>query len=41
MNNEINNFFNDTDYEIPETSNYMKFQEGDNKFRVLSSAITG
>lgn len=36
-----NDFFPESDYEIPETSNYMKFQEGDNKFRVLSSAITG
>lgn len=35
------NFFPETDYKIPETSNYMKFQDGDNKFRVLSSAITG
>lgn len=38
--NDIN-FFPESDYEIPETSNYMKFTEGDNKFRVLSSAITG
>ena len=30
-----------TDYKLPETSNYMKFKEGDNTFRVLSSAITG
>ena len=29
------------DYKIPETSNYMKFKEGDNTFRALSSAITG
>ncbi|MFA6314946.1 MAG: hypothetical protein WC648_01070 [Candidatus Paceibacterota bacterium] len=29
------------DYKIPETSNYMKFQDGDNAFRILSSAITG
>jgi len=29
------------DYKLPETSNYMKFKEGDNKFRVLSSAIVG
>lgn len=34
------NFLGD-DYKIPETSNYMKFKEGDNTFRVLSSAITG
>lgn len=37
----MDNFFPDSDYKIPETSNYMKFLEGDNKFRVLSSAITG
>lgn len=29
------------DYKLPETSNYMKFQEGENTFRVLSSAIVG
>jgi hypothetical protein len=29
------------DYKIPETSNYMRFIEGENPFRVLSSAITG
>jgi hypothetical protein len=29
------------DYKLPETSNYMKFKDGDNTFRVLSSAITG
>lgn len=29
------------DYKLPETSNYMRFKEGDNTFRVLSSAITG
>lgn len=28
-------------YKTPNTSNYMKFLEGKNKFRVLSSAITG
>lgn len=29
-------------YSVPETqSNYMKFQKGDNKFRVLSTAIVG
>lgn len=36
-----NDFFPESDYEIPETSSYMKFTEGDNKFRVLSSAIVG
>lgn len=30
-----------SDYKLPETSNYMRFKEGDNKFRVLSSAIIG
>lgn len=34
-------FFPNSDYEIPTTSNYMKFGEGDNTFRVLSSAIVG
>lgn len=38
MNNE---FFPQADYKIPNTSNYMKFAEGENPFRVLSSAITG
>jgi len=29
-------------YEVPESpSNYMRFDQGDNKFRVLSSAIVG
>jgi len=37
----MDNFFPDAEYKIPETSNYMKFVEGDNKFRVLSSAIVG
>lgn len=36
-----NDFFPDEDYEIPESSNYMQFKEGDNKFRVLSNAIVG
>lgn len=36
-----NDFFGTADYTIPETSNYMKFKEGDNTFRVLSSAVTG
>lgn len=35
------NFFPNENYEIPTTSNYMKFKEGDNTFRVLSSAIVG
>lgn len=36
----MSNFFPDK-YEVPVTSNYMKFQEGSNTFRVLSPAITG
>lgn len=39
MNND--DFFPTANYEIPQTSNYMKFVEGDNNFRVLSSAIVG
>jgi hypothetical protein len=35
------NFFPTSDYQIPQTSNYMKFTDGNNKFRVLSSAIVG
>ena len=41
MNNASNDFFGMEDYKIPSTSNYMKFQEGENTFRILSSAITG
>lgn len=37
----MDNFFPEDDYKLPETSNYMKFKEGDNTFRVLSSAIVG
>ena len=37
----MSNFFPSDDYKLPVTSNYMKFQEGENNFRVLSSAITG
>jgi hypothetical protein len=37
----MNNFLN-PNYKVPEApSNYMDFEEGANKFRVLSSAITG
>jgi hypothetical protein len=39
--NPTNDFFGDDNYKIPETSKYMKFKEGENNFRVLSSAITG
>jgi hypothetical protein len=41
QNNQEDNFFQDDNYSVPVTSNYMKFQEGDNVFRALSSAITG
>ena len=30
-----------TDYKIPETSNYMKLEQGANRFRIMSSAIVG
>ncbi len=30
-----------TDYSIPNESNYMRFEQGANKFRVLSTAIIG
>lgn len=36
-----NNFFGDENYKMPSTDNYMKFLEGENTFRVLSSAIVG
>ena len=36
------NEFLPADYEVPvSVGNYMKFQDGENTFRVLSSAITG
>lgn len=35
------NTFLPAGYEIPEVSNYMKFEIGENRFRALSSAITG
>lgn len=41
MNNQQDEFFPTEDYKIPETSNYMKFAEGENPFRVLSSAVIG
>ena len=37
----MDKFFPTEDYKIPTVSNYMKFQEGENTFRVLSSAIIG
>lgn len=36
-----NDFFPNENYKLPNTSNYMKFQDGENNFRVLSSAIIG
>lgn len=36
-----NDFFPDSDYKIPVTSNYLKLVEGENTFRVMSSAIIG
>lgn len=41
MNDNFESFFPQENYEVPVTSNYMKFANGDNPFRVLSSAITG
>lgn len=33
-----NSFYDDTKtYDIPSTSNYMKFEEGENKFRIMGS----
>lgn len=37
----MTNFFQDNNYKMPSTDNYMKFREGENTFRVLSSAIVG
>jgi hypothetical protein len=37
----MENNFLPNDYIAPDNSNYMKFKEGENTFRVLSSAITG
>jgi len=37
----MNNFFPTEDYKMPTASNYMKFIEGENPFRVLSSAVIG
>jgi hypothetical protein len=34
-------FKKDEDYSIPSTSNYMKFEEGDNRFRILGSFADG
>ncbi len=39
-NNNMTNFLQDG-YKLPSTDDYMKFKEGDNTFRVLSSAIVG
>src|SRR3990167_34218 len=37
----VKDFFTSEEYKLRITSNYMKFLEGDNTFRVLSSAIVG
>jgi len=37
----MNDFFPETDYKVPNTSNYLKLTEGSHKFRVLSSAVVG
>ena len=38
----MENTFLDKNYETPKSSsNYFKFQEGDNRFRILGSSITG
>lgn len=37
----MNDFFPTEDYKIPVASNYMKLLEGENRFRVLSSAVIG
>lgn len=34
-------FFPEDDYSVPDESNYMKFNDGDNRFRVLSKAVVG
>lgn len=34
-------FFPEDDYQVPDESNYMKFVDGDNHFRVLSNAVVG
>jgi len=30
-----------TEYEVPVEGNYMRFEQGDNKFRILSDAVIG
>ncbi|MDE3023788.1 MAG: hypothetical protein KGI54_18385 [Pseudomonadota bacterium] len=41
MNKSNDNSFLDEGYEIPSNSPYMKFQDGDNTFRILSKPIIG
>lgn len=41
MDKNNNDFFPNSDYQMPISSNYMKFVEGENNFRVLSSTIVG
>ncbi len=38
---ENNNTFLPEDYKLPDSSGYMKFHDGENTFRILSSAIIG
>jgi hypothetical protein len=37
----MNDDFLPTDYEVPSESNYMRFQQGENRFRILSKPIIG
>lgn len=40
--NKTNDFYAEgEDYDIPSTSKYMKFEEGDNRFRILGSFKDG
>ena len=42
LKNKTMNDFLPKDYEVPEApSNYMRFQEGENRFRILASAVVG
>lgn len=38
---DLNKDFLPKDYSIPSATSFMKFEQGDNKFRALSSVITG
>ena len=37
----MTNFFPSEDYTLPVSSNYMRFAEGENTFRVMSNTIIG